>query len=81
METRMPVIEALEKIGCARNTLYKLMNLHGIESTRKGNQRFLKKKIMKSCLNSIRQLSSEEKNRKSHGSQNCPRKRMLAWSN
>ena len=43
METRMPVIKALEKIGCARNTLYKLMSLHGIESTREGNQRFLQK--------------------------------------
>ena len=43
METRMPVIKALEKIGCARNTLYKLMSLHGIESTREGNQRFLRK--------------------------------------
>lgn len=44
METRIPVIKALEKIGCARNTLYKLMNLHEIESTREGNQRFLQKK-------------------------------------
>ena len=25
METKIPVIEALEKIGCARNTLYKLI--------------------------------------------------------
>ena len=47
METRIPVIEALEKIGCARNTLYKLMNLHGIESTREGNQRFLQKEDYK----------------------------------
>ena len=44
MQTRIPVIKALEKIGCARNTLYKLMNLHEIESTREGNQRFLQKK-------------------------------------
>ena len=47
METRIPVIEALEKIGCARNTLYKLMNLHGVESTREGNQRFLQKEDYK----------------------------------
>ena len=81
METKIPVIEALEKIGCARNTLYKLMNLHGIETSREGNQRFLKKKIMKNYLNSIRQLSKKEKNRKIHGSQNYRRKRMLAWNN
>ena len=45
METKIPVIEALEKIGCARNTLYKLMNLHGIETSREGNQRFLERVI------------------------------------
>ena len=43
METKIPVIEALKKIGCARNTLYKLMNLHGIDTSREGNQRFLRR--------------------------------------
>ena len=43
METKIPVIEALENIGCARNTLYKLMNLHGIDTSREGNQLFLER--------------------------------------
>ncbi|MFZ8995672.1 MAG: hypothetical protein ACO211_16005 [bacterium] len=67
METRMPVIEALEKIGCARNTLYKLMNLHGIESTRKGNQRFLKKedyeKLFELYQTTIKRRKTQEKSR------------------
>ena len=56
METRIPVIKALEKIGCARNTLYKLMNLHGIESTREGNQRFsfLHRRWPETCQNMAR---------------------------
>jgi transketolase len=51
MEKIIPIIQALEKIGCARNTLYKLMNLHGIESTREGNQRFLKKEDYERLFN------------------------------
>ncbi|MDA0288464.1 MAG: hypothetical protein O2885_09525, partial [Proteobacteria bacterium] len=67
METRIPVIEALEKIGCARNTLYKLMNLHGIESTRAGNQRFLKKedyeKLFELYQTTIKKRKTQEKSR------------------
>ena len=67
METRIPVIEALEKIGCARNTLYKLMNLHGIESTREGNQRFLKKedyeKLSELYQTTIKKRKKQEKSR------------------
>ena len=67
METKIPVIEALEKIGCARNTLYKLMNLHGIDTSREGNQRFLERedyeKLFELYQTTIKKRKKQENSR------------------